>query len=84
MIFLLAIVAAGVLVAAVAVLVRVLVVLDRIEAAARLVAVDLAVAQTAVDGVASDLADSHDRADEVDGPDGAAADAASRSTTKKE
>ncbi|MCA1569288.1 MAG: hypothetical protein LC798_02990 [Chloroflexi bacterium] len=45
---------------------------------ARGVAADLAVAQSAVEGVASDLSESHDRADAADGPHGAAADAASQ------
>lgn len=51
----------------------------RIEEAARVVAADLVVAQSAVDGVASDLADGHTRADETTGPPGAAADAAMQS-----
>lgn len=51
----------------------------RLEEAARVVAANLVLAQTAVDGVASDLADSHERADATEGPHGAAADAASQS-----
>lgn len=44
------------------------------------VAEQLATAQKAVDGVADDLKEAHRRADEVDGPHGAAADAAAQQT----
>lgn len=46
------------------------------------VADNLTVAQGMVDAVASDLSDAHDRADVAKGPDGAAADAASRRPEK--
>lgn len=62
----------------VAMLVKMLLVLDSMKAAADLVAQNLVTAQTAVDSVATDLADSHRRADETVGPHGAAADAASQ------
>lgn len=53
--------------------------IGRMEAASAQVAADLAVAQEAVEGVASDLAASHDRANDAeDDQPGAAADAASR------
>jgi hypothetical protein len=53
--------------------------IEHIKTQASGVAVDLAVAQLAVDGVAADLAKSHQRADEAPAGDaGAAADAASR------
>ncbi len=57
---------------------------SRIESAARGVAKDLVVAQRAVTSVASDLADSHRRADAViDGNPGEAADAASQQTVEE-
>ncbi len=59
-------------------LMRVMLVLDRIEAAARLVASNLVVAQTAVDGVAKDLHESHGRANASMGVPGEAADEAAR------
>lgn len=52
--------------------------IDRIEAAQEQVAADLVVAQSAVDGVATDLEDAHRRADATDGPAGEAADAFTR------
>lgn len=53
---------------------------DRIEKAAAIVATNLAMAQTAVDGVATNLAESQERADQIrHGEPGAAADAGSQS-----
>lgn len=79
MTWLLLVIAAAVLIVSVAVMVRVLLALDAIKAAAEVVAANLATAQRAVDGVAVDLADSHVRADTAEGPHGAAGDAAARS-----
>lgn len=64
---------------------RLVVVVDDIAAQQQVVASDLAVAQKAVEGVASDLADSHQRADDVahDEPAGTAADAASKLPDKE-
>lgn len=73
-----AVLGAGVLLATLAVLIKMLLLLDAMRIADEVVATNLAAAQTAVEGVASDLVDSHRRADETIGPHGAAADAASQ------
>lgn len=63
----------------IAVMTRMLLVLDAMQDEARQVALNLAKAQQAVDHVAADLAQSHDRADASKGPPGDAGDAAARS-----
>lgn len=74
----LAVAAAAVLLVNAMVMVKMLLILDSMKLAAELVARNLAVAQVAVEGVASDLDAAHRRADETIGPHGAAADAASQ------
>lgn len=74
----LAVAAAAVLLVNAMVMVKMLLILDSMKLAAELVARNLAVAQTAVEGVATDLDAAHRRANDAIGPSGAAADAASQ------
>lgn len=75
-----AVLAGAVLVATAGLMVKMLLVLDEMKAAAELVAANLIRAQTAVDAVASDLDAAHRRADAVEeGQPGEAADVAARS-----